>query len=111
MLSDAFPIKNSLKQRDVLSPLLFNFASEYPTRKVQENHKWLELNGTLQLLLYADNINILGENINALDASREVGLEVNPLILIAVCVLFLSLSLRYRDCLLQWAHRASWCAA
>jgi hypothetical protein len=25
-LSDMFPIKNGLKQRDVLSPLLFNFA-------------------------------------------------------------------------------------
>jgi len=25
-LSDVFPIKNGLKQRDTLSPLLFNFA-------------------------------------------------------------------------------------
>jgi hypothetical protein len=27
-LSDNFPIQNSLKQRDIFSPLLFNFALE-----------------------------------------------------------------------------------
>jgi hypothetical protein len=34
-LSDNFPIRNSLKQGDALSPLLFNFALEYAMRKVQ----------------------------------------------------------------------------
>jgi hypothetical protein len=29
-LSDSFPIQNSLKQGDALSPLLFNFALEMP---------------------------------------------------------------------------------
>jgi hypothetical protein len=33
-LSDNFPTRNGLKQGDVLSPLLFNFALEYAIRKV-----------------------------------------------------------------------------
>jgi hypothetical protein len=31
-LSDIFPIQNSTKQRDALSPLLFNFALEHAIR-------------------------------------------------------------------------------
>jgi hypothetical protein len=33
---DTFPIQNGLKKRDALAPSLFNFASEYAIRKVQE---------------------------------------------------------------------------
>jgi hypothetical protein len=48
-------------------------------RRVQENQEGLKFNVTHQLLAYADDVNIVGENTEALlVASKEVGLEVNP---------------------------------
>jgi len=84
-LSDTFPIMNGLKQGDALSSLLFNFALEYTIRRVQLNQGGLKLNGTHKLLVYADDVNVLGgsvhtvkENAEALKvASKEIGLQVN----------------------------------
>jgi ribosomal protein S2 len=52
---------------------------------VQEHQVVLKLNGTRQLRVYADDVNLLRDNIDTIkkntktltDASKEVGLEVN----------------------------------
>jgi hypothetical protein len=74
-----------LKQGNALSPLLFYFAFDYGIRRVQANKEGLKLNGTHQLLVYADDVNILGGSIHTMRkntetlviASKETGLEVN----------------------------------
>ena len=84
-VSDRLPIRNCLKQGDALSPLLFNFALEYAIRRVQVNQDGLKLNGTHQLLAYADDVNILGGSIHTLKenaesvvaSTREIGLDVS----------------------------------
>ena len=84
-LSDMFPIRNGLKQGDAQPPMLFNFALVYAIRRVHVNQDGLKLNGTHQLLVYADDVNTLGgivhtvkENAEVLIvASKEIGLEVN----------------------------------
>jgi hypothetical protein len=49
-LCDTFPV-NAVKQEDALLPLLFNFAIEYATGKVQANEEELKSRGTHQFLV------------------------------------------------------------
>ena len=71
LLSDMFPIRNGLKQRDILSPLLFNFALEYAIMRVQLNQVGLKLNGTHLLLVYADYITILGGSVHTIKKNAK----------------------------------------
>ena len=83
-LSEMFPIKNGFKQ-DALSPLLFCFALECAIRMVQVNQDGLKLNGTHKLLVYGDDVTVLGGSVHTVKkntdalavASKETGLEVN----------------------------------
>jgi hypothetical protein len=62
----------------------FNFALEHAIRKVREKQVGLKLNGTHQFLVYANDENLLGDNIDTakkntetlLEASKGVRLEV-----------------------------------
>jgi hypothetical protein len=64
---------------------LFNFALENAIRKFQENHEGLKLKETCQLLVYADEVYLLVDNIDSIkknteiviDANKEIGLKVN----------------------------------
>ena len=65
--------------------LLFNFALEYAIRKVQVNPDGMQINGTHQLLVYADYAIILGRSVHTkkkntdafVVASKETAVEVN----------------------------------
>jgi hypothetical protein len=59
------------KQGDALLPLLYNFGLEYAIGKVQENQVGRKLNRTRQLLVYADDVNLLGDNIDIIKRNTE----------------------------------------
>jgi hypothetical protein len=52
--------------------LLFNLALECALRRVQENQEGLILNGTRQLLAYADDVDIVAENIASLQKKQKL---------------------------------------
>jgi len=84
-LSAIFPIRNGLRQGDALSPVFFKFVLEYTIRRVQVIQDDLKLNGPHHLLVYADDVNILGGSIHTIKgntevlvvASKEIGPELN----------------------------------
>jgi hypothetical protein len=60
-----FPIQNGLKE------MLYHLALECASKKVQENHMGLKLNGTHQLLVHADEVNLSGDNVDTIKKHTE----------------------------------------
>jgi hypothetical protein len=71
-LCDTFPIRIVLKQRDVFSPLIFNFALEYAIRRVHAIKDGFILNGTHQLPVCVDDVNIMGGSVHTLKGNAEI---------------------------------------
>ena len=70
-LCDVFPIRNGLKKVHALLSLLFNFALGYAIRKVQVIQDGLKLNDTHQLLVFADDVNMLGGIVHTVKENTE----------------------------------------
>ena len=62
---------------------LFNFALEYAVRKIQETRLGLGMNGTHQVLAYADDVNLIGDDdIRTIERNADVLLNVLVRILV-----------------------------
>jgi hypothetical protein len=64
--------------------LLFNFAFEYTIRKLQVNQVVLKLNGTHQLLVYADDVSMLGGSLHTIKENAEVSIVASKEIVLEV---------------------------
>jgi hypothetical protein len=71
-LTDMFPIRNGLKQGDILLPFIFNCALEYAIRRVQVKQNGLKLNITHQILVYNnDDVNVLEVSLHYMKDKAE----------------------------------------
>jgi hypothetical protein len=61
--------------QDALSPIIYKFAFEYAIRMVQDNQVGLKLNWTLQLVVYVDDVNLLGDNIDTIKKITEAFID------------------------------------
>ena len=67
-----------------INPLLFNFALDYDIKKVQGTRLELDMNANRRVFAYADDVNLIGNDIRTIDRNAEVlsdckdiGLAVN----------------------------------
>jgi len=64
-MPDTLPMQNGVKRGYALKPLLLHCALDYTTTKAQVHHRTskLEETETYQLLVCANNVNLLGEKL------------------------------------------------
>ena len=48
------------------------FRSEYAIRKVQETNLGLDMNGTHQVLAYADDVKLIGDDMGTIETNADV---------------------------------------
>ena len=65
-----------MKQREALSPLLFNLTLEYVIVKVQETNLGLNMNKNYQVTDLMDDINLIGNDIKTIERNAHVLLNV-----------------------------------
>ena len=72
-MPSSFPIENGSNQEDAsLLLLLLNFAVECAIRKVQEIKFGLDMNGTHQVLDYAYDVNLIGDDLKTINRNADV---------------------------------------
>ena len=85
LMTDGFKVGNGLKQGDGLAPNLFNIALEYVIRQLSVHVTSTIFYKSVQLIGYADDINIMGRTKRAIsevygelkEKAKEVGLNIN----------------------------------
>jgi hypothetical protein len=60
------------KKEISLSPLRFNFAVEYVSRRVEVNLEGLKLNGTHWLLVYAENVYLICGSVHTIKKTQNI---------------------------------------
>ena len=70
-MNDGFKVGNGLKQGDGLAPTFFNVALEYVIRQLSVDFRSTIIYRSLQLIGYADDINIMGRTKNLISEVYE----------------------------------------
>jgi hypothetical protein len=61
----------------MLTPTTSKFSAEYAIRGAQENRKVLETDDLNQVLVCADEVNLLGQDMNVMQSNAEIIVQVN----------------------------------
>jgi hypothetical protein len=71
-LANKFPIQSGLEQGDALLPLPVNFSLKCAIRKVQKIQLGLKLKERHELLVYADDINLLVDEVDTITKKTDI---------------------------------------